>query len=281
MRGGACRKWRRPCKYWRTHCTRRSAQGDCALLKKKWRRHNRDNQQERAQPDRQRGGDGKRRDANAGTSGGGDGRAGVGLDRIPEVRTLRAKLKLLCQDLGRAVRWNAELAKEWIARQNATELYFYCDGHVRVYHGDQTALPRHYVARERLCLRATTDYWINAMDGQPFLYVNKEVDPGLIATLKQDVIPWLEANVAKTPEQQRRLAEDARAHWFTLVYDREGYSPELFAQMKKERIAILTYRKFPQEDWRKEEFQLHSVELAGGETVNMREHYGLDHLTEY
>jgi hypothetical protein len=93
----------------------------------------------------------------------------LGRDRIPEVRTLRAKLKLLCQDLGRAMRWNAELAQEWIARQKATELYFYCDGHVRVDHGEQTALPRHYVARERWCLRATTDYWINAMDGQPFL----------------------------------------------------------------------------------------------------------------
>ena len=194
----------------------------------------------------------------------------LGLDRIPEVRTLRAKLKLLCQDMGRAMRWNTELAKEWIARQNDADLYFYCDGHVRVYHGDQTALPRHYVARERLCLRATTDYWVNAMDGQPFLYVNKEVDPGLIATLTQDVVPWLEANVGKTPEQERRLAEDARAHWFTLVYDREGYSPELFAKMKKKRIAILTYHKFPQEDWRKEEFQLHSVELPGGETVTMQ-----------
>jgi hypothetical protein len=194
----------------------------------------------------------------------------LGLDRIPEVRTLRAKLKLMCQDVGQAMRWNAQLAKEWIARQNDAELYFYCDGHVRVYHGDQTALPRHYVARERLCLRATTDYWVNAMDGQPFLYVNKEVDPGLIATLTQDVVPWLEANVAKTPEQERRLAEDARAHWFTLVYDREGYSPELFEKMRKKRIAILTYHKFPREDWRKEEFQLHSVELAGGETVTMQ-----------
>jgi hypothetical protein len=194
----------------------------------------------------------------------------LGLDRIPEVRTLRAKLKLMCQDLGRAMRWNAQLAKEWIARQNDADMYFYCDGHVRVYHGDQTALPRHYVARERLCLRATTDYWINAMDGQPFLYVNKEVDPGLIATLTQDVVPWLEANVAKTPEQEQRLAEDARAHWFTLVYDREGYSPELFEKMRKKRIAILTYHKFPREDWRSDEFQLHSVELAGGETVTMQ-----------
>ena len=140
----------------------------------------------------------------------------LGLDRIPEVRTLRAKLKLLCADLGRALRWNAALAQEWIAQQQATELYFYCDGHVRVYHGEQTRLPRHYVARERLCLRATTDYWINAMDGQPFLYVNKEVDPGLIATLKQDVVPWLEANVAQTPEQKQSLAENPRSHWFTL-----------------------------------------------------------------
>ena len=194
----------------------------------------------------------------------------LGLDRIPEVRTLRAKLKLLCQDMGLAMRWNAALAQEWIARQNATDLYFYCDGHVRVYPGDQTALPRHYVARERLCLRATTDYWINAMDGQPFLYVNKEVDPGLIATLKGDVIPWLEANVAKTPEQEQRLAEDPRAHWFTMVFDREGYSPELFEQMGKKRIAILSYHKFPGDDWRREEFATYSVTLAGGETVTMQ-----------
>jgi hypothetical protein len=193
----------------------------------------------------------------------------LGLDRIPEVRTLRAKLKLLCQDVGRAARWNAELAREWMAQQNTTELYFYCDGHVRVYHGDQTALPRHYVARERLCLRATTDYWINAMDGQPFLYVNKEVDPGLIATLKQDVIPWLEANVPQTSEQQRRLAEDPRAPWFTMVFDREGYSPELFKKMQEKRIAILSYHKFPKEDWRTEEFAPSSVALVSGETVTM------------
>lgn len=194
----------------------------------------------------------------------------LGLDRIPEVRTLRAKLKAMCQDMGRAMKWNAALAQEWIARQNATDLYFYCDGHVRVYHGDQTALPRHYVARERLCLRATTDYWVNAMDGQPFLYVNKEVDPGLIATLQADVIPWLEANVAQTPEQERRLAEDARAHWFTMVFDREGYSPELFEQMRKKRIAILSYHKFPGDDWRQDEFTTHSVTLAGGETVTLQ-----------
>jgi hypothetical protein len=68
---------------------------------------------------------------------------------------------------------------------------------VRVYSGDLTPLPRHYVARERLCLRGTTDYWINAMDGQPFFFVNKEVDPGLLATLRHDLVPWLEAHALR------------------------------------------------------------------------------------
>lgn len=82
----------------------------------------------------------------------------LGLDRIPEVRTLREKIERLCEHAGRAKEWNAQLAQEWMARQDSADLYFYCDGHVRVYHGEQTALPRHYVARERLCLRATADY---------------------------------------------------------------------------------------------------------------------------
>ncbi len=194
----------------------------------------------------------------------------LGLDRIPEVRTLREKVELLSKDLGRAKEWNAQLAKEWMARQDSADLYFYCDGHVRVYHGEKTPLPRHYVARERLCLRATVDYWVNAMDGQPFLYINKEVDPGLVVTLKNDVVPWLEQLAPKTAEQQQRLAEDPRAHWFTLVFDREGYSPELFAELFAKRIAILTYHKFPKDDWPVEQFAPHRVELAVGQTVTMK-----------
>jgi hypothetical protein len=33
--------------------------------------------------------------------------------------------------------------------------------------GSLGVLPKHYVARERLCLSATADYWVNAMDGKP------------------------------------------------------------------------------------------------------------------
>lgn len=192
----------------------------------------------------------------------------LGLDRIPEVRTLREKLELPCQKAGRAIQWNTLLAKEWMAATGPeSDLVFYVDGHVRVYTGDLTELPRHYVARERLCLRATTDYWINAMDGQPFFFVNKEVDPGLLATLRTDLVPFLEAHAPLSETLRKRMEEDPRQHRFTLVFDREAYSPDFFAAMQARRIAILSYHKFPGEDWPREEFRERTVRLAGGETV--------------
>jgi hypothetical protein len=198
----------------------------------------------------------------------------LGLDRIPEVRTLREKLKLLCPEWGRAARWNAALAKEWIRQQEAEQssgLAFYIDGHVRVYHGELTRLPRHYVPRERFYLRATVDYWVNAMDGEPFCYVNQAVDHGLVQAMRGDILPWLEANVPLSAEHQARMAADPGVPRFTVIFDREGYSPDLFLELRKARIAALTYHRYPDgEEWRAEEFQEQAVKLVGGETVRMK-----------
>ena len=194
----------------------------------------------------------------------------LGLDRIPEVRTLRAKLAILCRQAGQAARWQAALAKEWLVGVSDAGMVFYADGHVRVYHGDLTELPRHYVTRERLCLRATTDYWINAMDGQPFFYINKEVDPGLIAALSKDLVPMLEQYVPISAELQARMDANPLQHRFMLVFDREGYSPAMFAEMRTKRIAVLSYHKYPKEDWRAEEFTERAVKLVSGEQVEMR-----------
>ena len=195
----------------------------------------------------------------------------LGLDRVPEVRTLREKLKLLCGDLGRAASWNASLAKDWIQQMESTGLAFYIDGHVRVYHGDQTKLPRHYVPRERFYLRATVDYWVNALDGQPFCYFNQAVDHGLVQTMRRDVLPWLKANVTVSEEHPQRMAADPRVPLFTVIFDREGYSPDLFRELQALRIAALTYHRYPDgQDWREDEFQEREVKLASGETVRMK-----------
>ncbi len=103
----------------------------------------------------------------------------LGLDRIPEARTLRKKLALLAGQ-NQAAGWSAELCAEWMGSDPDGAAVLYVDEHVRVYHGHQVNLPRHYVARQRLCLRGTTDYWVNAMDGQPFCLLNKAGDPGML-----------------------------------------------------------------------------------------------------
>jgi hypothetical protein len=191
----------------------------------------------------------------------------LGLDRVPEVRTLRTKIQLLAQ-ADRPAQWSAALCERWMAAAPEQAGVLYIDGHVRVYHGHQSQLPRHYVARQRLCLRATTDYWVNAMDGQPFFVVNQVVDPGLIQVIEQEIVPRL-AQRLPVAANAERLAADPLQHRFTLVFDREGYSPDFLQRMKAQRIACLTYHKFPGEDWSEEEFAPAQVRLASGEVVTM------------
>jgi hypothetical protein len=193
----------------------------------------------------------------------------MGLDRIPEVRTLRQKLALLADDTERTARWAGDLARDWMAHDVQAAGVLLIDGHTRVYHGSLTKLPRRYITRERLCLRATTDYWVNALDGQPFFCVTQPIDPGLQKTLEADIIPRLLQDVPAQPSASELEADPLR-HRFTLVFDREGYSPDLFARLENQhRIAILTYHKHPGEDWDQSEFSDTQVTLVNGEQVSL------------
>ena len=192
----------------------------------------------------------------------------LGLDRVPEVRTLRTKLALLTATPAPA-QWSAQLCAQWMQDDPESAGIFYVDGHVRVYHGAQTALPRHYVSRQRLCLRATADYWVNALDGQPFFVVTKAVDPGLLQTLEHDIVPSLERD-APALVSAAELAANRLRHRFALVFDREGYSPHFWGRMRQRGIACLSYDKYPGPDWPVEEFTGQAVPVAGGETIEMQ-----------
>jgi hypothetical protein len=192
----------------------------------------------------------------------------LGLDRVPEVRTLRQKIRLLSAD-DRPEQWSAELCRQWMEAAPEQAGTLYIDGHVRVYNGHQTKLPRHYVARQKLCLRATSDYWVNAMDGQPFFVVHQAVDPGMIKVIEQEILPYLEHDVPDQPGKEE-LAADPLRHRFTLVFDREGYSPAFLARMKAQRIACITYHKYPGDDWSEEEFHSCTVAMPNGQKVEMK-----------
>ena len=192
----------------------------------------------------------------------------LGLDRIPEVHTLRAKLGQMAR--GQQVEsWSASLSQQWMAQAPELAGRLYVDGHVRVYHGQQTPLPKRYVAREKLCLRGTTDYWINDREGRPFFVVNRAANPGLIAVLRQEIIPRLLKEVPHQPKEEELQADRYRFR-FVMIFDREGYSPELLAELWEQRIAAQTYRKGTLEDWPVAEFQEYEVSLPHGEKQTMK-----------
>jgi hypothetical protein len=137
---------------------------------------------------------------------------------------------------------------------------YYADGHVRVYHGGLTQLPRRYVARQRLCLRGTTDYWVNGLGGEPFFVITQVVHPGLVKVLRELIVPRLLADAPQPAAQA--LQADAHAVRFTLVVDREGYSPALFAELLAKQIAVLTYRKKPGDPWPVEWFVRQSAQIV-------------------
>jgi hypothetical protein len=145
----------------------------------------------------------------------------VGLDRIPEVKTLRKKVGILSNS-GNVEEWHNDLSLYWMEASPELSGYLYVDGHVRVYHGKLTKLPRRYVSRERLCLRGMTDYWVKDALGQPFFVVTTALTSGLLSMLRSEIIPRLLEDVPNQPSQ-KALKEDLYLHRFVLLFDREGY----------------------------------------------------------
>jgi transposase len=150
----------------------------------------------------------------------------LGLDRAPEVKTLRRKLAGLAK-LGGAQRFGRELARRRVAARGRMLGFLYLDGHVRVYHGKHR-IPKAHVARIRLAMPATTDYWVNDRRGDPLFVVTAEANAGMAAMLLE-----------LTSEARALLGPKRRA---TVVFDRGGWSPKLFAKL----LARLRRAHLPQ-----------------------------------
>ena len=192
----------------------------------------------------------------------------VGLDRVPEVRTLREKIARMAAT-GHPGQWMRELAKTWMENDPAEAGYLYLDGHVRVYHGSDANLPRRYVSRQKLCLRGTTDYWINDALGRPFFVVSKAITEGLAATLLDDILPELLDTVPCQPTAAQ-LAADPLLHRFVVVFDREGSHHSLLFRLWEQRVGVITYRKNVTDTWPENEFTETQVPCPGGGAIPMR-----------
>ena len=92
----------------------------------------------------------------------------LGLDRIPEVKTLRKRIALFCQ-ASNVEEWASLLSRDWMEADEALEGVLYVDGHVNLYYGKQVQMPKRFVSRLRLCMSGSTDYRVNDQMGAPFL----------------------------------------------------------------------------------------------------------------
>ena len=179
----------------------------------------------------------------------------LGLDRAPEVKTLRRKLR----EMGaRGLAWTfmRRLTERW-ARASSRELaLLYVDGHVRPYHGRTRVLPKHHVQQRGRPMPGTKDFHVNDRRAEPLLFVTTEATEGLLATLDATLLP-----------EVRRLVGPRRR--VTIAFDREGWSPKLFAKWKQEGFDVLTYRKGQQSRWQGRFFSLVAGRV-GGEKVKYR-----------
>jgi DNA-binding CsgD family transcriptional regulator len=171
----------------------------------------------------------------------------VGLDRMPEVKTLRRKLSRLAS-LKDSHRLGREVARQRIVERGKILGFLYIDGHVRAYHGKRR-IPKAYVTRMHLAAPATTDYWVNDQRGDPLFVVTAEANTAMTKML----IPVL--------SEVRELLGSRRHS--TVVFDRAGWSPKVFQNLLAMGFDILTYRKGRMRHIAEKRFTLHKAKLDG------------------
>ena len=151
----------------------------------------------------------------------------LGLDRACEVKTLRRKLDCFAAK-NKAELFGEELVKMRLQKRESALGFLYLDGHVRVYNGKRK-LSKAYVTQRRLAMPATTDYWVNDQEGEPVLVITAPANEGLVKMLA----PIVE-------EIKGLMGADRR---LCIVFDRGGWSPNLFQKLVKDGVDIVTYRK--------------------------------------
>jgi hypothetical protein len=181
----------------------------------------------------------------------------IGLDRIPESKCLRSKVKLLSSQ-NKTKEWNDELMKLWKEQDldkvdREAEIILYIDAHLKIYNGKKANLPPKYVSRQKLCLSALSEYWVHGDDGLPYLVVQGQLNEKLQEIILLEIIPRL-IEVGYIQELQDPLTH-LQTPQCTLVFDREAYDFEFFQKLWNEyRVAIITYRKFVKDKWEEKDF---------------------------
>jgi prepilin-type processing-associated H-X9-DG protein len=151
----------------------------------------------------------------------------LGLDRAPEVKTIRRKIKYLAE-AGRAGDWIAAMARRHVQDRPEQAAVLYVDGHVRAYQGTRRIAKTH-VPRLKFPAPATVETWVADAAGDPLLVVLAQPGASLAGELRRLI-----------PELRAMVGDDRRV---LVGFDRGGWSPALFADLHAAGFDTLTWRK--------------------------------------
>ncbi len=151
----------------------------------------------------------------------------LGLDRAPEVKTIRRKPGEVAA-AGKAAGLQLAIARHHAATRPGTLGFMYIDGHTRACFGERDVQKMH-VARLKFPGPATEETWVTDGSGDPLLVVMAEPSASLAARIKD------------LPPDLRAITGDRTKP--VLCSDRGGWSPDLFAAIIDEGFDLLTYRK--------------------------------------
>ena len=198
----------------------------------------------------------------------------LGLDRAPEVKTIRRKLNELTARR-RGVKLQAALAKAHAAAAPQALGFLHVDGHTRVYYGTRN-LPKAHIARLHMAAHASAETWIGDAEADPLFVITALPGASLAGELLR-LIPQIRAMLG--PKRKP-----------TVIFDRGGWSPTLFKAMIDAGLHVLTYRKAPFDPvdeqafhtigWKAPDGAAHRYRLAdtrvalplpGGQTLTLRQ----------
>lgn len=186
----------------------------------------------------------------------------LGTDRVPESKCLRSKLKQISGQ-GQASGWNRGLASRW--NDEEKNEFYYIDGHVQVYYGHAATLGKKHVSRQKLCLPGMQEFWVNNKQGLPYFYVTGNVNEKLQWTISNEILPRL-LNDITCKYSAEELLKDPSLPRFTLVFDREAYSPDFFNRLwQQDRVAVITYRKNVKDTWNESNFKQYKISIEGNQ----------------
>jgi transposase len=155
----------------------------------------------------------------------------LGLDRAPEVKTIRRNITALAA-AGRAEELLAAMAAAHVARLDASNpdllAVFYVDGHVRAYQGGRKVAKTH-LSRLKFPAPATVETWVSDAAGDPVLVVMAAPGASLAMELRRLL-----------PDLRRAVGDHRRV---LVGFDRGGWSPALFEHMDAQGFDVLTWRK--------------------------------------